>query len=380
MQLERYGHGGDLLTAEDTYGIPADEWLDFSSNMNPWGPPESVGDLLRERWRDIVRYPDPAVRRLRAKLSDVYGVPTDSILVGNGAAELIELAMRWLRPAETLLARPSFSEYEEAVRKIGGNVAEWPLHAEDDFRVPDLRQWVRQGAGEASAGTGRSAGLGEPASTVRTDRAIFLGHPNNPTGRLVPDEVWRGLMQSDAQLIVDEAFMDFVPDEAGRSLLREAAASDRVIVIRSMTKFYAVPGIRLGFLVAHPDRVRRLAALQTQWSVNFFAQLIGEAVLDDHAYAARTREWLAEERPWLAGRLQALGLRVVPSDVNFLLVALPAGSGWTALRLQQAMAAQGIMIRDASLFAGLDASYFRIAVRLRHENERLIRTLQEVLS
>jgi len=356
MQLERYGHGGDLRTAEDAYGIPADEWLDFSSNMNPWGPPEAVGELLRDRWRDIVRYPDPAVRKLRAKLSTVYGVLADSILVGNGAAELIELAVRLLRPATTLLARPSFSEYEEAVRKIGGNIAEWPLHAEEGFLVPDLRQWAQP------------------------DRAVFLGHPNNPTGRLVPDETLRGLMQSGAQLFVDEAFMDFVPDEADRSLLREAAVSDRIIVIRSMTKFYAVPGIRLGFLVAHPDRVRRLAALQTQWSVNFLAQLIGEAVLDDHAYAARTREWLAQERPWLTGRLQALGLLVVPSDVNFLLASLPAETGFTAARLQQAMAAHGIMIRDASLFKGLDASYFRVAIRLRRENERLIRALQEVLA
>lgn len=382
MQLERYGHGGDLRTAEDAYGIPADQWLDFSSNMNPWGPPEAVGDLLRDRWRDIVRYPDPAVRELRARLSAVYDVPMDSILVGNGAAELIELAVRLLRPATTLLARPSFSEYEEAIGKIGGNIAEWPLLAEDDFRVPDLRIWVRQGADGANAGVAvdESACSDNLDLSMPVDRAIFLGHPNNPTGRLVPDEALRGLVQSGAQLIVDEAFMDFVPDEASRSLLREAAASDRVIVIRSMTKFYAVPGIRLGFLVARPDRVRRLSALQTQWSVNFLAQLIGEAVLDDHAYAARTREWLARERPWLAGRLQALGLRVLPSDVNFLLVSLPAASGFTALRLQQAMAAHGIMIRDASLFRGLDASYFRVAIRLRHENERLVRALQEVLT
>ncbi len=379
MQLERYGHGGDLRTAEDAYGIPADDWLDFSSNMNPWGPPEAVGDLLRDRWRDIVRYPDPAVRKLRAKLSAVYDVPMDSILVGNGAAELIELAVRLLRPVTTVLARPSFSEYEEAIGKIGGNIAEWPLHAEDDFRVPDMRNWVWQGTAGANAMAGQSSCSGSLDLPRPMERTIFLGHPNNPTGRLVPDGVLRDLVQSGAQLIVDEAFMDFVPDEAGRSLLREAAASDRVIVIRSMTKFYAVPGIRLGFLVAHPDRVRRLAALQTQWSVNFLAQLIGEAVLDDHAYAARTREWLARERPWLVGRLQDLGLRVVPSDVNFLLASLPAASGFTALRLQQAMAAHGIMIRDASLFKGLDASYFRVAIRLRHENERLIRALQEVL-
>lgn len=359
MQLERYGHGGDLRTAEEAYGIPADRWLDFSSNMNPWGPPEAVGELMRERWREIAHYPDPGVRKLRAKLSDVYGVPVESILVGNGAAELIELVVRLLNPANTLLAQPSFSEYEEAALKAGSSVRGVPLDARDDFCVPDFKRTAEQAAA--------------------LHQAIFLGHPNNPTGRLIPDEVLRPLAASGAQLILDEAFMDFVRDEAERSLIRTASKSERVVVIRSMTKFYAVPGIRLGFLVAHPDLVRKLAALQTQWSVNYLAQLIGEAVLDDRAYAARTHDWLAEERPWLVERLRSLGLRVVPSDVNFLLAALPPACSMNAKQLQHALARRGIMIRDASLFKGLDDCYFRIAIRLRHENERLVQQLEAVL-
>ncbi len=360
-KLERYGHGGDLRTAEEAYGIAADQWLDFSSNMNPWGPPEVVGEIMRERWREIVRYPDPAVRGLRKKLSEVYDIPAESILVGNGAAELIELVIRVQKPAETVLARPSFSEYEEAVHKAGGTVLELPLSAENEFVLPaSLQEWT--------------------LSAAEQGRTLFLGHPNNPTGRLIPDETLRALTASGAPLIVDEAFMDFVPDEGRHSLLREAASSRHVIVIRSMTKFFAVPGIRLGFLVAHPDTVRDMAALQTQWSVNFLAQLIGEAVLGDDAYANRTRNWLQEERPWLTGRLKQLGLRVTPSDVNFLLVQLSPEHAMDVNQLQQAMARRGIMIRDASLFAGLGSSYFRVAIRLRHENERLVQQLEEVLS
>ncbi|MBW5448014.1 threonine-phosphate decarboxylase [Cohnella sp. CFH 77786] len=354
MELERYGHGGDIWTATETYGRPLDGWLDFSSNMNPWGPPEVIGRLMKEQWRDIARYPDPAVRSLRRKLSEVYRVPMESILVGNGAAELIDLVIRVLGPEETVIARPSFTEYEQAVRKAGRRIQDVFLRQDDLFDLKDA----------------------EPFAS----RTVFLGHPNNPTGRLIPQSVLERLHETETHLILDEAFMDFVPDESGHSFLGRAAESERIQVIRSMTKFYAMPGIRLGFLVAHPDIVRRLADQQTHWSVNFLAQLIGEAVLDETGYADRTRAWLLEERPWLIRELGRLGLRVIPGDVNYLLVSLPGDGRWNAKRLQRALAERGIMIRDASLFRGLDGSYFRIAIRLRPDNERLLKELKEVLA
>lgn len=354
MELERYGHGGDLLTATEAYGRPEEGWLDYSSNMNPFGPPEVVGELMRERWRDIARYPDPAVRGLTNKLSHIYGIPPESIIVGNGAAELIDLVVRVLRPAETIVARPSFTEYEDAVRKAGSAVVSASLERERAFELA-----LPLEAGE---------------------RTVFLGHPNNPTGRIVPARVLNAMRQSGTRMMLDEAFLDFLQDEEGISYIRHAAESPSIQVVRSMTKFYAIPGIRLGFLVAHPDVIRRLREAQTPWSVNFLAQLIGEAVLDERAYAERTRAWLQEERPWLTNELNRLGLTVFPSDVNFLLVSLPAESGWDAPRLQRAMASKGILIRDASLFEGLNASYFRLAIRLRPDNERLLRALQEFLS
>jgi threonine-phosphate decarboxylase len=354
MRLERYGHGGDLWTASEAYGLPSGGWLDYSSNMNPWGPPDVVEAIMKEHWRDIARYPDPAVRGLRSKLAEAYQIPVDSILVGNGAAELIDLLIRVLRPEETVLARPSFSEYEEAVHKTGGRIANVSLLRDCDFECRDVQ------------------GL--------SGRTVFLGHPNNPTGRLIPSSVLDELRETGTRMILDEAFMDFVADESGLSYIRRAAESENIQVIRSMTKFYAIPGIRLGFVVAHPDLIRRMKDMQTQWSVNFLAQLIGEAVLDDEEYAERTRAWLAEERPWLMAELRALGFAVCPSDVNFLLVSLSEHSGWNVQRLQQAMAERGIMIRDASLFQGLDSSYFRIAIRLREDNGRLLKALKECLA
>lgn len=354
MELERYGHGGDLETATENYGLPAQGWLDFSSNMNPWGPPETVGRIMKDHWREVVHYPDPAARKLRRKLSETWQIPAESILVGNGAAELIDLVIRVLGPAETVLARPSFSEYEEAVVKTGGQVQDVYLRRDRQFELTDAAPFA--------------------------SRTVFLGNPNNPTGRLIPPRVLEQIWESGAQMILDEAFLDFMPDDHDLTWIRRAAVSERVIVIRSMTKFYAIPGIRLGYAVAHPDLICKLAEIKPAWSVNFLAQLIGEAVLDEHDYAARTRAWLLEERPYMFRQLQELGLSPVPGDANFLLVSLPADSGLNASRLQQAMAKKGILIRDASSFRGLDSSYFRVAVRLREENLRLAAALKECLA
>ncbi|WP_080834626.1 threonine-phosphate decarboxylase CobD [Cohnella massiliensis] len=356
--LERFGHGGDWATAEESFGKPEAGWLDYSANMNPAGPPACVEAIFRERWRDIARYPDPAVRGLRRKLAETHGISEESILVGNGAAELIDLAVRGVSPREAALAQPSFAEYGDALRKAGVRTKELLLAAGNGFEL----------TAEMLAGLKLSEGS-----------CVFIGHPNNPTGRLVPADALAALRTSRATLLIDEAFIDFVPGGEEASLLREAASSERIVVFRSMTKFYAIPGIRLGFVVAHPKLIARLRELQPPWSVNFLAQHIGEALLGETDYAAKTMAWLAEERPRLVAGLESLGLAVVPSEVNYLLVSLPEDSPWNAKKLQRRMAGRGILIRDASLFAGLDGRYFRLAVRLRHENERLLAELAAAL-
>ncbi|OXM86678.1 cobyric acid synthase [Paenibacillus rigui] len=353
--LEKYGHGGDLRTAAETFGRNAEAFLDFSSNMNPLGPPDIVGDIMRDRWKELAAYPDPAVRELRSKLSAVYGIPAEAILVGNGAAELIDLAVRVLKPGVTALARPSFSEYEEAVAKVGGRIYELPLRDANGFVLE----------------------TGEVERALAVSELLFLGSPNNPTGRLMPAQVRTMLVEGawKKPIILDEAFMDFCPDEEKLSLIKEAAALPNLMVIRSMTKFYAIPGLRLGFIVAHPDRIRAMRQLQVQWSVNTLAQHVGTAVLDDSAYAARTHAWLAEERPWMLERLAALGLIVTPSETNYVLFSL-RGLGLQVKELQAEMGRRGILIRDASLFPGLDGTYARVAIRLRGHNEQLIAALQ----
>ncbi|TVY07681.1 cobyric acid synthase [Paenibacillus cremeus] len=355
--LERYGHGGDLWTAAESFGRPKEQFLDFSSNMNPLGPPEVIGRLVQERWQEVAHYPDPAVRELTRMLAQKHGVEPECILVGNGAAELIDLAVRVLQPGVTGLARPSFSEYEEAVDKIGAQVLDIPLQASSGFELQ----------------------LAEVQAASKHCDVLFLGHPNNPTGRLLPKSVVQWLRGGDVPAVIDEAFLDFSEREEELTLIPAAARSRNLTVIRSMTKFYSIPGLRLGYAVAHPDRIKAMRRLQVQWSVNALSQWIGTAVLAEKAFAKRTLAWLPKERAWLTAGLKKLGLMVYDSDTNFILFSLKS-LGLKVQELQAEMGRRGVLIRDASLFKGLSDSDVRVAVKLREHNERLLQELEAALN
>ncbi|MBD3918345.1 threonine-phosphate decarboxylase [Paenibacillus sp. PR3] len=359
--LERYGHGGDLVTASDLFGITADEFVDFSSNMNPFGPPEVVLHVLETKWRELDRYPDPAVRGLRSKLAQRHGIKPDHILCGNGAAELIDLAIRALRPNQGVgLAVPCFGEYADAAHKYGGSVVKVPMFEEDSFRLSAERVL------EAASGYDRPG-------------IWMLGSPNNPTGVTVDRDLVLQLLDTGAFVVIDEAFLDFVPNEEAITLIQEATRRPNLLVIRSMTKFYAIPGVRLGYAVGSEETIAQMRGQQTPWSVSSLAQWIGEAVLDEEAYAHRTQRWLAEERAWLTNALGALGCKVFDSITNYLLIKLPDESAIEAAQLQQLMGQRGVLIRDASHFEGLNGRFIRVAVKLRELNERLIQALSECL-
>ncbi|GGG11617.1 threonine-phosphate decarboxylase CobD [Paenibacillus abyssi] len=356
--LERYGHGGDLRTAAEAFGRSEDGFIDFSSNMNPFGPPDIVRTILREYADRIHTYPDPAVRELRQALAARHGIDESCILVGNGAAELIDLVVRYIKPSRVGLTVPCFSEYGEAAAKADAEIVTLQLDSGASFEL----------ASKQIRGMKKQPDL------------WFLGSPNNPTGRRIAPGIIVEGMKNGHSFVVDEAFLDFVQGSERFSLIRDAVMSDRLFVVRSLTKFYAIPGIRLGYIVGKADRIAALRELQVPWSVNSLAQLIGCAVLQDKAYEARTLSWLAGERPWFIERLRSLGLRVNESDTNYLLAGLPAESIWQASTLQQELGKQGILIRDASLFEGLDHSWFRIAIRLREQNEQLLSVLKSVLA
>ncbi|CAM4381646.1 threonine-phosphate decarboxylase CobD [Paenibacillus tarimensis] len=356
--LERFGHGGDLLTAQEAFGGSAADFVDFSSNMNPLGPPQAVLSVIQDYGRVITAYPDPASRRLTAKIARLHGVQEESVLVGNGAAELIDLIIRVKRPRAAAVPAPSFTEYSDAVHKVGGQVWDVPLLEEEEFAFNE-----------------------RAAASVEGRPSLWIfGSPNNPTGRRVEPSIIRQLLDDGHTVVLDEAFMDFMPDGEAASLIQEAEGHERLTVLRSMTKFYAVPGIRLGYAIAHPDTIKEMRHLQVPWSVNSLAQAIGEAALEDSRFAEETLEWLTIERPYLSEQLGRLGLRVYPGEANYILFSLPPESGLTAGDLQRALGRRGVLIRDASLFAGLSPFHCRVAVKLRGDNDRLLAELRACLT
>jgi threonine-phosphate decarboxylase len=346
-------HGGDVYHLARTLGLDLADLLDFSANINPLGFPPGLHAATQEALKEIVHYPDPRCLALRQELATYHGLAPEQILVGNGSTELIYLVARVLKPRRGLIVTPAFSEYEQALTVAGVPRA---FHATTEAHNFTLHEALEAAAGDL----------------------VFLAHPASPSGVLLDQELLLDaaatLDAAGAYLLLDEAFIDFVEEASFKSHL---SRFPRLLLLRSFTKFFGIPGMRLGCLLAAPDLVARLTSAQEPWSVNTMAQVMGRACLADLDYIARTRALIKQERQFLLDGLAALpGLTPFPSAVNYLLVKLHR-PGATAANLQQQMLRHRLVIRDASNFRGLDARFFRIAVRSRPENERLLEALRE---
>ena len=346
-------HGGDLSALPTPWNRQSRSLIDFSISINPLGPPPGVRDVLAAAAEHANRYPEPWSHTLRARLAALHAVPCDNLALGNGSNELIYLVARALPARRAVVLQPTYSEYRRASCAAGLAVFDCPPRG-GDF-VP------------------------EPVP-VHTGDLVWMGHPNNPTAcgwdaRQLLDWIDGN---SAAMFVVDEAFMPFWHEERSRSLVQAAANRSNLIVLRSLTKFFAVPGLRLGYLVASAESVSRLRTQQPTWSVNTLAQAAGLAAIADSSYACRTRDFVASARCELARDLAGIpGLRVFPSDVNFLLVRMEAPA-WSSGEFCAALAARGFLVRDASNFSGLDDRYVRVAVRRPDENARLVAAWSEV--
>lgn len=358
--IERYGHGGDLRSAAEIYGIHEKDLLDYSSNMNPLGPPQCVEQVLLNYINDITAYPDPAVRELRQAIASKHNIHMDQVIAGNGAAELIDLIIRYFKPTTAAIMTPSFIEYEQALVKAGCTIRYIEAEPEHQFAISEAH-----------------------VTKVVNDAEIslyLLGHPNNPTGQLLSNEVISSLLATGAIVVLDEAFIDFHQDEQSLSWIHAIDQYSNLFVIRSMTKFYSIPGIRLGYAVGQHERIHAMKELQYPWSVNSLAQQIGVAVLKDEGFTAKTKMWLHKEINWMHQEITAIGLIPYKTVTNYMLIRIPKSCRITSEQLQLAMGRKGILIRNANTFRGLDSSYIRLAIKTRAQNSICIEALREVLT
>ena len=327
--------------------------LDFGVSVNPLGPSRSVLRAVQAHSIAMGHYPDPDCRLLGERLAEGHGCDRGQVVIGNGANDLIYAITRAVRPRRVAIAEPTYTEYLRAALLVGADVAHW-LAEGADFDP-------------------------EPFDPGGAD-LVWLCNPNNPTGRLWPAaEVLAGWVGAHPRtlFVVDEAFMPLTGEGDRCSLIPQVGRAANLVVLRSLTKLYALPGLRLGYAVAPPEWAARVRAQIVPWSVNALAQVAGLAALSDEEYAVRTRTWFASEASMFGARLAALSdrLRPVESRASFVLVEL---RGRTAAAVVAGLERQAIGVRDASNFIGLDQRYIRVAARTAEANARLLVALAAV--
>jgi threonine-phosphate decarboxylase len=349
-------HGGNVDAWARSSGVEVGELLDFSASINPLGPPSSAREAFVESYAEILRYPDPYGDKLKEALAERHGLSPAEVLIGNGSTQLIYLLCAALRPRKALIVGPAFSEYANALTLIGAKVASFNLSPDNGFQFSTKR---------LSAAWDKDCDI------------VFLATPNSVTGQMIAkveiEKVAHIALARKTMVVIDEAFVDFVETESIKALVRR---NPYLIVLRSLTKYYALPGLRLGYLLGETGQVAELAAYQEPWSINGPALNVALASLKDSSFATKTERWLERERKFLFERLTALeGLHPLASRTNFLLVKIERSHG-DALRLRSFLLQKNILIRACDTF-GLGVNHFRIAIKQRKDNQRLLAALTE---
>jgi len=344
-------HGGRVQEAAAILGA---EPLDFSANINPLGSPP-LEELVLEELKHIGHYPDNSYLDLRRAAAGFAGVDAKNIVPGNGSSELIRLfAEAALEEGDlALIPFPTFGEYEN--------------------------QSLLAGAGIRSVEIGQDGLPLLCESDLMGAKALFLCNPNNPTGRLLSKEQVANLAErcdrNETFLLVDEAFIEL--SDPGQSVATMAPEMDFLFVVRSLTKSFGVPGLRLGFGVTNPELARIMNRARVPWSISSIAAAAGVYLLGCAEHLERSRRLIKEELAYLTNALQSLGLQPWESSVNFILVNIEP-SGLDSDALAERTFASGVLVRDCQSF-GLGKSYIRVAVRDRKENEQLIVALERAL-
>lgn len=363
-------HGGNLRRAQELYGL--NSFIDLSANINPFGPPPGVWESLQHAMSEIVHYPDPESQVFRKILSSQLGLPTEKIMVGNGAGELIFTIVQALKPKKVVIPVPSFSEYERAAHSIG---------AEVNYIYLGPEGWQKLNCRTSESTNERNKRVDGMLRDLLTGcDLLFLCSPHNPTGSVLEEDTLEQILRLTKELrcrvLFDESFLDFLPDESRTSARNYMSNNEHLIVLYSLTKFYSIPGLRLGTVFAPQSLLACFEHYRDPWSVNVLAQYAGIAALQDLSYPDDAREKLQESRAYFYlefARANFSDLRLWPTTVNFALIeVLDHRSG----DLIQHLGRLGIMVRDCSNFAGLPSNFIRVAIKDVLVMQQLIRGLK----
>ena len=347
--MKAFEHGGNIYNAAGQ----AENWLDFSANINPLGLSKAVKAAITSGIDGLIHYPDPQALSLKSAIAERYNVPFENIITLNGAAEGFYLFFNTFRPRRVVIPIPSFSEYERAAKAAGCNIQYFNTYAEENFKL----------------------NIDTLIESLESIDCVILGSPNNPTGDLVTCDDVERLLGKVAFVVVDESFVDFLGDEYSiRQLIK---AHSNLIVMQSLTKFFAIPGLRLGFAIAAEGLINRLELGKDVWNVNYLAQRAGVAALNDNSYIDDTRRWLNDEKEYFIKHIRSIeGMRVFESTVNFALIEFETID--IALKVIECLKEHHILVRSCANFRGLDGRYIRMAIRSHQENRRVLDILSRM--
>lgn len=355
--MKEFIHGGNIYKEK----APGGEWLDFSANINPLGIAAGVREAITNGIEGLVNYPDPDGSSAKAAIADYYGVPADKVILGNGAAELLYIFFHTRQPKNLLLPVPSFSEYERAAKAGRTEIVYHELNAADGFRL-DVEKFIK---------------------SLRFMDCAVIGNPNNPTGTLLEREelvkIISAAKNTGTTIIVDESFIDFRTDAAEHSARSLLSDYDNLLLLQSLTKFYALPGLRLGFALTSTALREQMELQKDTWNMNYLAQQAVVAALADKEYQEKSRLTVKNEQKYLMTEFDKLsGVKLFIPTVNFILLDIKK-TGLTSAELTSKMKEKGILIRDCSNYPGIDNSYIRVAIKRRADNICLINAFKEIL-
>ena len=379
-------HGGNIYKVFREKNIK--EILDYSSNINPYGIPESLKKRITENLEVLERYPDPDYVELRQKLANLNKVNLSDIILGNGATEIIFLFMKVINPKKILIVSPTFGEYERAVKatEISGDTVSLSSSNGDNKNIENKKIEIEYFELKESDDFKLNIGNLKNELENKYDLLIIC-NPNNPTGKFLKlaqtEEILKECNKYDTKLFIDEAFIEFLEDGMKESIINTEENKKNLFVTRAFTKFFAIPGLRLGYgMYFDKELEKKISEKEEPWSVNNLAEMAGLTVLDDTEYIEKTLKWIAEEKKYMYEKLNEIsGIKVYETEVNFITGKIDEkqfSEGVNVKILREKMLEQGILIRDASNFKFLDERFFRLAIKDRASNERVIEAMKEI--
>ena len=382
-------HGGNIYKIFREKNIK--EILDYSSNINPYGIPESLKKRITENLEILERYPDPDYIELRQKLAHLNKVDVSNIILGNGATEIIFLFMKVINPQKVLIVSPTFREYERAI-KATERVENSSILGDSNKKEDDDNSYEKQKIEIEYFELKENDDFKLNINNLKNELEkkydlLIMCNPNNPTGKFLKldetEEILKECNKYNTKLFIDEAFIDFLKDGIKESIINTKEDKQNLFVTRAFTKFFAMPGLRLGYGIYFDKKLeKRISEKKEPWSVNNIAEMAGLTVLDDTKYIEETLKWIAEEKTYVYEKLNEInGIKPYKTEVNFITVKIEDKLFSKELNvkiLREKMLEQGILIRDASNFKFLDERFFRLAIKNRKNNIRVIETLKKI--